>query len=48
MLSSVLRHFHTVDYDGYITPSVACPKKGCDFHQWLHLENWVPEGIEVA
>jgi len=34
-----LSHFY-IFYDGKVTPSLVCPHDGCDFHDWITLENW--------
>ncbi len=31
---------HEIDPNGLVNPSVACPTKGCGFHEYVVLENW--------
>lgn len=31
---------HTIEKDGAVYPSVVCPEKGCDFHEFIILEGW--------
>ncbi len=31
---------HTIRSDGSVSPSVVCPHEGCDFHQFVLLEEW--------
>jgi len=31
---------HSVADDGYVSPSVVCPERGCDFHEWVRLRGW--------
>jgi hypothetical protein len=31
---------HKIDDQGRVSPSVVCPTKGCDFHEWLILDGW--------
>lgn len=31
---------HEIDKRGIVTPSVVCPEKGCDFHEFITLEDW--------
>jgi len=31
---------HTISPDGKVTPSVVCPKEGCDFHEFVQLDGW--------
>ncbi len=33
---------HTIADDGTVTPSTVCPEPGCDFHEHVILEGWVP------
>lgn len=33
---------HEIAADGTITPSIVCPFKDCDFHNWGVLEGWKP------
>lgn len=52
-VSSVNRRIHNVDHEGNIYPSSICPHKHpdgtpCAFHEWVHLENWVPEAEAQA
>lgn len=42
---STLRHLsrnegHQIAPDGTVSPSVVCPHDGCDFHEFVRLENW--------
>lgn len=42
---STLRHLsrnegHQIAPDGAVHPSVVCPHDGCDFHEFVKLENW--------
>lgn len=32
---------YSIDNDGVVTPSVICPRTGCDFHEWVKLKGWV-------
>lgn len=34
---------HQIADDGTVTPSVQCFEGGCDFHETLVLEDWVPQ-----
>jgi C4-type Zn-finger protein len=38
---AVSRAVHSIAADGAVTPSMVCPH--CPFHEWVSLENWVPE-----
>ncbi len=31
---------HAIDRDGLVSPSVVCPKDGCEFHKWIQLSHW--------
>lgn len=31
---------HTVATDGFVSPSVICPVRGCHFHEFIRLERW--------
>ncbi len=31
---------HKIDADGKVTPSLACPEPGCDWHVFVTLEGW--------
>ncbi len=31
---------HTIDPDGTVTPSLVCPFKSCDFHDYVKLADW--------
>lgn len=31
---------HLIDLEGRVTPSVMCPKSGCDFHETIVLEGY--------
>jgi hypothetical protein len=31
---------HEIAADGTVTPSMQCPKDGCDFHETVLLEGW--------
>lgn len=31
---------HTIDADGTVTPSLVCPFRGCDFHEFVMLADW--------
>ena len=33
---------HTIADDGTVSPSLACPADGCDFHENVKLEGWEP------
>jgi hypothetical protein len=33
---------HTIAESGAVLPSVVCPNKECDFHEFIHLEGWRP------
>lgn len=33
---------HEIADDGHVTPSVVCPYDGCNFHDFVTLENWRP------
>jgi hypothetical protein len=33
---------HTIAADGTVAPSVVCQVDGCDFHEFIHLENYAP------
>ena len=32
---------HEIASDGTVTPAMACPEDGCDFHEFVKLEGWV-------
>ena len=34
-----LRH-HTIAPNGEVSPSLVCPTDGCEFHEFVTLENW--------
>lgn len=34
---------HEVDASGAVTPSVACPSRGCGWHQHVRLKAWRPK-----
>jgi hypothetical protein len=31
---------HQIDAAGAVTPSVVCPGRSCDFHEFVQLEGW--------
>lgn len=31
---------HRIATDGTVSPSVACPREGCTFHDRIHLNGW--------
>lgn len=31
---------HGISADGQVSPSVVCPRDGCDFHQFIILQDW--------
>ena len=31
---------HSIDSEGYLTPSWICPFEGCDWHEFAQLEGW--------
>lgn len=31
---------HSILVDGRVQPSVICPHRGCDFHEFIRLEGW--------
>jgi hypothetical protein len=31
---------HKISSDGTVSPSVICPEKGCDYHEFITLEGW--------
>lgn len=31
---------HTIEPDGSVSPSLDCPTDGCQFHEFVELENW--------
>lgn len=33
---------HSIAADGAVTPSLVCPRDGCDFHEMGKLEGWPP------
>ena len=33
---------HAIASDGKVTPSVVCPNRACDYHEWLKLVGWSP------
>ncbi len=33
---------HTIAPDGTVSPSLVCPREGCDFHEVIKLEGWSP------
>ena len=33
---------HTITADGTVSPSCVCTAEGCDWHEWVRLENWEP------
>ena len=37
---------HEISDDGVVTPSLGCPYKGCNFHEWVTLEDW-PNGGQL-
>jgi hypothetical protein len=34
------RNHHVISDDGSVSPSVVCPHEGCDFHEFIKLEDW--------
>ncbi len=32
---------HSIDKDGLVTPSVACPGPKCSFHEHIKLNGWL-------
>lgn len=36
---------HSIDEDGKVHPSVVCPNNDCDFHEYVTLEDWDPNGF---
>lgn len=32
-------HYHEIDENGYVSPSVIC-HTGCGFHEYIHLSEW--------
>jgi hypothetical protein len=34
---------HEIAADGSVNPSVVCPEKECDFHEFVILEDWKNE-----
>lgn len=41
-LCMVLRHMHSVNWVGDVSPGVTCPSK-CGLQASLYLEGWIPE-----
>lgn len=37
---------HEITREGYIHPSVMCMTDGCDFHEFIKLEGWSPNGTQ--
>ena len=33
---------HEIAADGTVSPSLVCPEDGCDFHEFVKLEGWMP------
>ena len=31
---------HVIADDGTVSPSVVCPRDGCDFHEFIVLDDW--------
>lgn len=31
---------HTIAADGTVSPSVVCQHEGCNFHEYIKLEDW--------
>ncbi len=31
---------HTIADDGTVSPSVVCQRQGCNFHEFIKLEDW--------
>ena len=31
---------HDIAEDGKVSPSLVCPREGCDFHEIVMLEDW--------
>ena len=31
---------HSIDASGLVWPSVVCPESGCNFHEFVELEDW--------
>jgi len=31
---------HTINATGEVSPSCICPRDGCNFHDFVKLENW--------
>jgi hypothetical protein len=41
---------HEIKDDGCVHPSLVCPRDGCEFHEFVKLEDWdktVPESSEI-
>jgi hypothetical protein len=39
-VSLLAKDQHTVAADGTVSPSLVCPRKGCDWHVFGRLEGW--------
>lgn len=33
---------HSIATDGTVSPSIVCPRNGCDWHVMGRLDGWVP------
>lgn len=33
---------HEISNDGTVSPSVECSEEGCNFHEYIKLEDWKP------
>ncbi|SDO47683.1 hypothetical protein SAMN05444050_4230 [Afipia sp. GAS231] len=31
---------HSIDLNGNVSPSVVCPAPGCNFHEFIRLDDW--------
>ena len=31
---------HRINSEGKVTPSLTCPARNCDFHEWVRLDGW--------
>lgn len=34
---------HQIKASGDVEPSVVCPREGCDFHEFIKLDDWTEE-----
>ena len=33
---------HLIADNGHVSPSLVCPTEGCNFHEFVILEDWLP------